>query len=304
MHHALHPEEVLALLLRQIEEEAEQRIPLQRLAALQANGADARRMDMIVVGMIASLSTGGGRLVSADPGTHHVVPPLGLEEVEVQQPVDGQRPMGGDFLDREGVEALDRRHGVCELVVVHQVALVEDQLVGDRDLLLRLRRARNLANHMLQVDHRQHRVEAEGEIELHVGVEEPGQRRGIGDSRGLDHDLVEVHPGLGQAHLAQEEPVEPVHQIALGRAAYAAVGELQHVLVGAGDEVAVDPDLAELVDDDRDLAGIGRAEEPVDERGLAGAEEARQQRDGDALVDRAIVDAGHRRLTRSQAPEG
>ena len=157
---------------------------------------------------------------------------------------------------------------------------------------------------MLQVDHRQHRVEAEGEIELHVGVEEPGQRRGIGDPRGLDHDLVEVHLGLGQAHLAQEEPVEPVHQIALGRAADAAVGELQHVLIGAGNQVAVDPDLAELVDDDRDLAGIGRAEEPVDERGLAGTEEARQQRDGDALVDRAIVDAGHRRLTRSQAPEG
>ena len=116
--------------------------------------------------------------------------------------------------------------------------------------------------HMLQVDHGQHRVEAEGEIKLHVGVEEPGERRGIGDPRGLDHDLVEVHLRLGEAHLAQEKAVKPLHQVALGRAADAAVGKLQHVLVGAGDEVAVDPDLAELVDDDRDFARI-RGTEPA-----------------------------------------
>ena len=51
-------------------------------------------------------------------------------------------------------------------------------------------------------------------------------------------------------------------------------GELQHVLAGAGDEVAVDADLAELVDDDGDPAGVGRAQQAIDQRGLAGAEEA------------------------------
>ena len=81
-----------------------------------------------------------------------------------------------------------------------------------------------------------------------------------------------------------------------------AVGKLQHVLVGAGDKVAVDPDLAELVDDDRDLAGVGRAQKPVHQRGLASAEEAREQGDGNALVDRAIVDASHRRLTWPRSP--
>ena len=34
---------------------------------------------------------------------------------------------------------------------------------------------------------------------------------------------------------------------------------------------------------------------------LPGAQETREQGDGDALVDRAVVDAGHRRLTRRQA---
>src|SRR5262249_8282743 len=63
-------------------------------------------------------------------------------------------------------------------------------------------------------------------------------------------------------------------------AADAAVGQLDHVVLGAAldaaafDDGPVDAQVAELVDDQRQLAAVGRLQQMADESGLAGAEEA------------------------------
>ena len=44
--------------------------------------------------------------------------------------------------------------------------------------------------------------------------------------------------------------------------------------------MVVDADLAEFVDDDGDLAAVIRRQDPIDQRGLAGAEEAGDDDDG------------------------
>ncbi len=70
-------------------------------------------------------------------------------------------------------------------------------------------------------------------------------------------------------------------------AAEAAVGELDDVLLGAGfdaagfEDFAVDPDVAEFVDDQRDAASAGVLQQVADHGGLAGAEKAGDDRRGD-----------------------
>ncbi len=92
------------------------------------------------------------------------------------------------------------------------------------------------------------------------------------------------------------EPVRPLQQLlhrgdeVVGhRAADAAVGQLDHVLLAAGldaaalQEVAVDAEVAELVDDERDAPAAGVLEEVADQRRLAGPEEAGDDGGGDLL---------------------
>ena len=78
-----------------------------------------------------------------------------------------------------------------------------------------------------------------------------------------------------------EQALHGRHEIVGDGAADAAVGQLDDVVLGTGaiaaaeQQLAVDADLAELVDDQRDAAAAGVAQEVLDQAGLAGAEEAR-----------------------------
>src|SRR5262249_61254571 len=71
-------------------------------------------------------------------------------------------------------------------------------------------------------------------------------------------------------------------------AAEAAIGELDDVLFRTGDiaaaleQLAVDTDVAELVDDDGEPPALGVGEHVADQCGLAGAEEAGDDRAGHA----------------------
>src|SRR5881397_2498445 len=59
-------------------------------------------------------------------------------------------------------------------------------------------------------------------------------------------------------------------------AADAAIVHLEHFLIGSDDEVVVDADLAEFVDDDGVFLAVVFRQDAVEQRGLAGAEIARQ----------------------------
>ena len=100
---------------------------------------------------------------------------------------------------------------------------------------------------------------------------------GAFQSRGLDDDAVEL---VAAAHQAADD----ADQVAAHRAADAAVVHLEHLLVAVHDEVVVDAEFAELVDDDRVFLAVVLAQDPVEQRGLAGAEVAGQHGDGDLGV--------------------
>ena len=102
---------------------------------------------------------------------------------------------------------------------------------------------------------------------------------GIGEAGGLDDDGVELA-------LALHQPVEDADEIAAHGAADAAVVHLEHFLVGADDELVVDADLAELVDDHGIFLAVLLGEDAVEERGLAGAEIAGEDGDGDLVGHR------------------
>ena len=98
-------------------------------------------------------------------------------------------------------------------------------------------------------------------------------RRRVGQPGRLDDDALE------RLHAAVVAPAQQVlqgrDQVAAHGAAEAARREQDHALVGRLDEEVIETDLAELVDDD-DGALEGRvAQQIVEQRRLAGAEETR-----------------------------
>ena len=110
---------------------------------------------------------------------------------------------------------------------------------------------------------------------LHLVVEEErlGDRAGVGQAGRLDQDVVELVPPLHQV-------AEDADQVAADGAADAAVVHLEDLFLGADDEVLIDADLAELVLDDGDPLAVLGGQDVVEQRGLAGAEEAGEDGDG------------------------
>ena len=130
-----------------------------------------------------------------------------------------------------------------------------------------------------RIDHGDHAVEpvAHDQIGMrHRGLQ---HRRGIGEAGGLQHHAAEHHAAV--VEIAQQL-LQRVDEIAAQRAAQAAALQQHHAVVDRLDQQVVEPDLAELVDDHRGLGERRVAQQTVEQRGLAGAEEAGQhgQRDG------------------------
>ena len=92
--------------------------------------------------------------------------------------------------------------------------------------------------------------------------------------------------------LAGENEIERGHELVRHRAAQAAVGELDDVLLRAGgvaaafEDLAVDADVAELIDDHRQAAPAGVGKDVADQRSLPGAEKAGDDRAWDARKGR------------------
>ncbi len=70
-------------------------------------------------------------------------------------------------------------------------------------------------------------------------------------------------------------------QVAAKTAADAAAGNADQIAVARLDQIGIDRQFAELVDQHREAAAVGVAQEMIDQRGLAGAEIAADQRDRD-----------------------
>ena len=128
------------------------------------------------------------------------------------------------------------------------------------------------------VDDRDDAVDGEPGAQLRPveGLDERLRQREPG---GLDDDVI----GL---RLARDQRRQRGGEIVGDRAADAAVGEFDDRLFRAGrvgaalDEIAVDADVAEFVDDEREPPAAGVRHEMADQRRLAGAEKAGDDGDG------------------------
>ena len=93
----------------------------------------------------------------------------------------------------------------------------------------------------------------------------------------------------------RQDLVERRHEVVGHGAADAAIGQLDDVLLRAGldaaalQDLAVDADVAELVDDDGEPPAAGVFQEVADQRRLAGAEEAGDDGAGNAGAWMAVM---------------
>ena len=144
---------------------------------------------------------------------------------------------------RVGVDGADARLDFGQLRRCDEIDLVEDDDVGEGDLVLRLRSVAQARRQPFGVGDGDDRVEPR--LAAHVFVDEEGlrHRRGIGQAGRFDDDRVELA-------LALHQPLDDADEIAAHGAADAAVVHLEHFFVRADDELVVDADLTELVDDD------------------------------------------------------
>ncbi len=104
------------------------------------------------------------------------------------------------------------------------------------------------------------------------------------EAGGLDDDVLDA--------VAREDRVERRHEFVGHRAADAAIGELDDVLLRTGgvaaalEDFAVDADIAEFVDDHGEAAALRVGEHVADQRRLAGAEKAGDDGAGNAAEAR------------------
>ena len=128
---------------------------------------------------------------------------------------------------------------------------------------------------------------AELAAERAVGGEGRQQRTGIGEPAGLDHDPAEIRDVAALA--LGNEAAQRDLQVGARGAAHAAIAEQDGFLAALSHQLIVDPDRAELVDDDGGAAALGRREKALEQRGLAGAEKAGED--------------GHRNARSARAPQ-
>ena len=133
--------------------------------------------------------------------------------------------------------------------------------------------------HGLGIGQRDHAVDGDARADLRP-VERLQQRLRQRQARGLDQDVI-------GPHLARQQRLDGRDEVVGHRAADAAIGQLDDVLlrtigVGAGfQDLAVDAVAAELVDQHGELLAAGIRHQMPDQRGLAGAEKAGDHGDGD-----------------------
>ena len=154
----------------------------------------------------------------------------------------------------------------------HQVGLADEDLVGEPDLAPGFLAVIELLVGVLGVHQRQDGVEQVALGDLVVHEKGLRHRAGVGQASGLDHHALEIQFALA---LLLRQILQGGAQVLADGAADAAVAHLDDLFAGVGDkDVVVDVLLAELVLDHGDLLPVRFGQHPLEQRGLARAEEA------------------------------
>src|SRR5712664_3592128 len=258
--HALVAQEIRAVHLDHAREELLELRAVERLLR-----AEHERLDLVVVLVLHVGEELGVELEDR----------VQVEAADVEHLVD-RRVAEVHLLDRRArIHALQPFREILNISFRNQIGLRHQDAVRESHLLLRLVELVELLRRVLGVHVGDDRVEQVVVADLLVGEEGLRQRAGVGHAGGRDHHAVELERALVALLL---EAAEDADQVAAHRAADAAVVHLDDLLVALLDQRAVDPDLADLVLDHRDAPAVVLPEDAVEQRGLAAAEEAGEDR--------------------------
>ena len=189
--------------------------------------------------------------------------------------------------DRRGAQraqAFGQLSGSCG---VGEISLCDDDAVGERDLMARLGGMVEIAGAARRIDDRDEPLEVIDIAERALAGDRLQHRSGIGEAARFDDDALETrHPA--PAALGKER-AQGFLQIGSNRAAQAAIAEQHGRVARRAQQRVVDADLAELVDDDGGVGPLGLGQQFADQRRLAGAEKAGNDRDRQAGAARAAL---------------
>ena len=165
---------------------------------------------------------------------------------------------------------------IAALRRIEEIGLGQHDPVGNRDLLDRFQVLVERCGAVDGVDHRDDAVEP-------VAHRQVGMRH-----RGLQHRRRVGEPGRLQDHAAEaraavveitQKLLQRVDQVAAKRAAQTTALQQDDTVPNLPNQQMVEADLAEFIDDDGGLGERRVADQAVEQRGLAGAEEAGQHRE-------------------------
>ena len=164
----------------------------------------------------------------------------------------------------------------------HKVGLVEQDDIGKGNLLFGFLCVGKALHQVAGIHHGYDTVEPCAFLQVIIHEKGLRHRAGIGQTGGFNDDGVKLA-------LALQQVAQYPDEVAPYPAAQAAIVHLEHFLVRADDKVIVNPDLAELIDDDGVFAAMRLAEDAVEEGGLSGSEIAGQHGNGDFRVHAAVL---------------
>ena len=228
----------------------------------------------------------------AQPALHVEALGRGVVEAAIEQGVRMDRAELGPDDGSAGVERAQADFEPVQRIAFGEVALGDDDAVRHRGLLDGLPVAAELDVAVDPVDRRDHAVQGEPVGDHAVGHQRMDYGRGVGEPGGLDH-----HAGK-RRHVAldplDEQFAQRAGEIVADGAAKTARVEQHRVLVDLLDQVVVEPDLAELVDQDRRFRHLGMFQQRIDKRGLSASQKSGEQGGlDDVLGLRRGVGFGH-----------
>ncbi len=131
------------------------------------------------------------------------------------------------------------------------------------------------------IHRRHHAAERQAARQIPVRHQRLQDRGRIGQSTGLDDDAVERR---ARALVAPpQEVIKGLRQVGADLAAEAAGRQLDDAVFARFDELMVEPDLAELIDDDGGAREFRLAQQAAEQGRLAAAEEAGEHRNRDHI---------------------
>ena len=196
-----------------------------------------------------------------------------IEGVAAEHLIDVDLRALGAVQPRVRIESANACFQLTQFLRRHQIGLVEQNHIGECDLVLRLGRVLEPVRQPLGVGDRDDRIQFGLCTDSLIHEECLRDRRRIGQASRLHDDRVELA-------LAPHQAVNDAHEVSAHGATDASVVHLEHFLVGVDHEVVVDADLAEFVDDDGKFLAVRLGQDAIEKCGLAGAEIAGQDRDG------------------------